>query len=141
MLCYAKQTRRRRKNAECQNQKYPNPCGVGTPLPPIPNKHPTIRSLSIQYLPKTKQEAFYPSVRPSIHPPTICSHMVQMAVLTNFIRCKTPEFIVWYGPTGKYNGQNFQQIEKSTLTTIRLAVGVMQKQRAIAPNKFHYTKW
>lgn len=55
---------------------------------------PTIRSLSIQYLPKTKQEAFYPSVRPSIHPPTICSHMVQMAVLTNFIRCKTPEFIV-----------------------------------------------
>lgn len=65
--------------------------------PSIPNKHPTIRSLSIQYLPKTKQEAFYPSVHPSIHPPSICSHMVQMAVLTNFIRCKKPRVyrLIW----------------------------------------------
>lgn len=83
--------------------------------------HPPLYQINIQpfvvypfsiYLKLNKKHFIHPSVRPSIHPPTICSHMVQMAVLTNFIRCKNPEFIVWYGPTGKYNGQNFQQIEK-----------------------------
>lgn len=81
------------KNAECQNQKYPNPHGVSNPIPSILNKHPTIRSLSIQYLPKTKQEAFYPSVHPSTHPLFVLT-WCKWPSLTNFIRCKNPEFIV-----------------------------------------------
>lgn len=60
----------KQEEEKTQNVKIRNTPIFMVLVPPIPYKHPTIRSLSIQYLPKTKQEAFYPSIRPSIHPPT-----------------------------------------------------------------------